>query len=165
LIGINVQSYNTQAIAWGALAKYMFSTGATYSFVPISLAVGFLCPIPVYYLHRRFPNAGIQNFNFPIFINYMGWLDVGINSAITSTFIVAILSQFYFRRYHPILFQKYNYLLAAGLSGGTQVLVFILSFATNGAAGPAKPFPVWWGNRYKNAQGHNANYDHCAYIN
>ena len=41
------------------------------------------------------------------------------------------------------------------LDGGTQVVVFILSFAVQGAAGTAHLFPQWWG---ANQAG---NYDHC----
>jgi len=31
------------------------------------------------------------------------------------------------------------------LDGGTQVMVFILSFAVQGAGGTSHPFPTWWG--------------------
>lgn len=33
----------------------------------------------------------------------------------------------------------------AALDGGTQVMVFILSFAVQGAAGTSHLFPEWWG--------------------
>ena len=42
------------------------------------------------------------------------------------------------------------------LDGGTQVMVFILSFAVQGAAGTSHLFPQWWGAN----QG--GNYDRCA---
>jgi hypothetical protein len=41
------------------------------------------------------------------------------------------------------------------LDGGTQVMVFILSFAVQGAAGESHLFPKWWGAN----QG--GNYDRC----
>jgi hypothetical protein len=44
------------------------------------------------------------------------------------------------------------------LDGGTQVIVFILSFAVQGAAGTSHLFPRWWGAN----QG--GNYDRCAVI-
>ena len=44
------------------------------------------------------------------------------------------------------------------LDGGTQVMVFILSFAVQGAAGTSHLFPQWWG------ADQNGNYDHCAYL-
>ena len=79
------------------------------------------------------------------------------------------------RTCYPRWFQKYNYLVGAGvlffsiyvyavthyfaaLDGGTQVMVFILSFAVQGAAGSSHLFPTWWGAN----QG--GNYDRCLYI-
>jgi hypothetical protein len=44
----------------------------------------------------------------------------------------------------------------AALDGGTQFMVFILSFAVQGAAGTSHLFPQWWGAN----QG--GNYDRCA---
>ena len=51
----------------------------------------------------------------------MGWLSVGIGSSVYSMFIVGFVSQWWLRTRHPRWFAKYNYILAAGLDGGTQV--------------------------------------------
>ena len=51
---------------------------------------------------------------------------------------------------------QYNYILSAALDGGTQVIVFILSFAVFGAGGQARPFPPYWGNNWN-----QGNYDFC----
>jgi hypothetical protein len=80
------------------------------------------------------------------------------------------------RTRYPRWFAKYNYIVGAGeffqlsygvrfspknkaLDGGTQVMVFILSFAVQGAGGTSHLFPAWWGAN----QG--GNYDHCAMLN
>ncbi|KAI0918704.1 hypothetical protein AcV5_002622 [Taiwanofungus camphoratus] len=55
-------SHTADAIAWGALGR-MFSLHATYHMVPVSLAIGFFLPLPLYLLHRLWPKAGFQNFN------------------------------------------------------------------------------------------------------
>lgn len=156
--GQNVQQYNTQGISWGALAKYMFSVGRRYEWVPLALLVGFVCPLPFYIAHRLFPKAGFKNINVPILVWYIGWLCVGVNSSITSYFIVAFASQWYLKKYFPKLFTDYNYILAAGLTGGAQVMVFVLSFAVQGASGKDHPFPNWWGN-----DAAAGNFDHCYY--
>ncbi|CAN6674759.1 oligopeptide transporter 1 [Trichomonascus vanleenenianus] len=155
--GQNIQQYNTQGISWGALAKYMYSVGCRYEWVPLALLVGFACPIPFYFAHRFWPKAGFQNINVPILVWYIGWLCVGVNSSITSYFVVAFVSQWYLRRYYPDWFKKYNYIVAAGLTGGAQVMVFVLSFAVAGASGAAHNFPSWWGNNL------GGNFDHCHY--
>ena len=107
---------------------------------------------------------------------YIGCLCVGINSFLASYFVAAWFSQWYLRTRHPKLFARYNYIVPAGafvslyslearnsaekrssaLDGGTQVMVFILSFAVEGAAGKSHLFPQWWGANQ------NGNYDRCA---
>lgn len=53
-------------------------------------------------------------------------------------------------------FVKYNYLVSAGLDGGTQLVTFILTFAVMGAGGLTVDFPTYFGNNY-----HSGNYDYC----
>ena len=72
-------------------------------------------------------------------------------------FVIGYVGQWYFRKYRPQQFIRWNYLVSAGLDGGTQVMVFLLSFAVAGASGKARPFPQWWGNNI------NGNADRCAY--
>jgi len=47
--------------------------------------------------------------------------------------------------------------MSAALDGGSQVMVFILTFAVQGGSGNAVIFPKYWGN---NAGG---NFDFCMY--
>jgi hypothetical protein len=56
---------------------------------------------------------------------------------------------------------KYNYLVSAALDGGTQVIVFILSFAVFGGGGVAHDFPIWGGNN--GGVGKGKNLDYCMY--
>ena len=154
--GQGVQTYNSLAIAWGALAKHLFSAGGRYAWVSYSFLLGAIAPLPIYFLHRLFPRAGFSYFITPILIWYLGWLCVGINSSIVSFFSIGLASQFYLRRYRTRWFIKYNYLLSAALDGGTQVLVFILTFAVFGGAGKQRNFPPYWGNNFQD--GH---YDYC----
>lgn len=128
------------------------------------------------YLGVKLPNSDITHSSY-----YIGWLCVGINSSILSYFAIAWFSQWYLRTRCPRWFNKYNYILGAGqsgfaldvfcinwfidhlstftaLDGGTQVMVFILSFAVFGAAGDSHLFPQWG---LANQAG---NYDYCLVI-
>ncbi|KAG7699842.1 hypothetical protein KL930_004951 [Ogataea haglerorum] len=164
--GQNVQQYNTQGIAWGVLAKEMFTIGKTYYMVPLSLVIGLGLPLPFYFAHRLRPTWGFDNIKTPVLVWYIGWLCVGVNSSITTFFIAAFVSQFYLRKYKPLYFKKYNYIVAAALIGGCQVAIFILSFTIFGAGGPntTHNFPRWWGN-LNGATGKNENFDHCLFTN
>ncbi|KAG1756630.1 OPT oligopeptide transporter protein-domain-containing protein [Suillus paluster] len=156
--GQQPQSYNSQAIAWGGLAHELFSTGQRYQWVPLSYLIGLVAPLPFWIIHRYWPKLRMDYYYTPIICAYIGWLCVGINSSVLSYYAIAFLSQWWLRTRYPRWFMKYNYLVGAALDGGTQVMVFILSFAVQGAAGTAHLFPAWWGAN----QG--GNYDRCLFI-
>ncbi|KAH8115217.1 OPT oligopeptide transporter protein-domain-containing protein [Phellopilus nigrolimitatus] len=156
--GQQPQQYNSQAIAWGGLAHELFAAGTRYQWVPWAYVVGLIVPVPFWLVHKRWPGLRADYLYTPVICYYIGWLCVGINSSITSYFAVAWASQWYLRTRCPRWFAKYNYILGAALDGGTQVMVFILSFAVFGAAGSTHLFPQWWG---ANQAG---NYDRCALI-
>lgn len=86
---------------------------------------------------------------------HVGWLSAGINSSILSYFLLAFWSQYYLRRWKPDWFLRFNYVLCAGLDGGTQVIISIMTFALFGASGKAVPFPAYWGNKV------DGNLDYC----
>ncbi|KAG1742849.1 OPT oligopeptide transporter protein-domain-containing protein [Suillus lakei] len=157
--GQQPQQYNSQAIAWGGLSHELFSAGQRYQWVPWAYLVGLFVPIPFWVIHRYWPKLRADYLYTPVIAYFIGWLCVGINSSILSYFAVAFLSQWWLRTRYPRWFAKYNYIVGAALDGGTQVMVFMLSFAVQGAGGTSHLFPAWWGAN----QG--GNYDHCAMLN
>jgi len=44
------------------------------------------------------------------------------------------------------------------MDGGTQVMVFIMSFAFFGASGKPVVFPDYWGNNFQST---GSNFDYC----
>ncbi|KAF9466638.1 OPT oligopeptide transporter protein-domain-containing protein [Collybia nuda] len=157
--GQQPQQYNSQAVAWGGLSHELFAHGKRYQFVAWAYVIGLLVPVPFWIVHRYWPKLRTDYLYTPVICYYIGWLCVGINSSIFSYFSIAWFSQWWLRTRYPKWFAKYNYILAAALDGGTQVMVFILSFAVQGASGDSHLFPQWWGAN----QG--GNYDRCAMIN
>ncbi|KAI5251481.1 OPT superfamily oligopeptide transporter [Aureobasidium subglaciale] len=139
------QSVQHLAIAWSMPAE-LFSIGGKYEWVTISLLVGVIVPIPFWLAYRYTKRPFFKYMNLSIILWYMGLLCVGINASITMSFIIGFFSQWYLRRRYPELFVKYNYIASAALDGGTQVLVFILTFAVFGGNGKSRPFPTWAGN-------------------
>ncbi len=94
----------------------------------------------------------------PILLYFTAYLSVGINSSVMIYFAIGFLIQFYVRRRYPDWFVRYNYILAAAISGGTELLVFVTTFAVQGASGTAVPFPPYWGNNFQ-----SGNVDYCAF--
>ncbi|BGP57708.1 hypothetical protein JCM8202_005492 [Rhodotorula sphaerocarpa] len=153
--GQQVQSFNSQAVSWGALAKSFYGPGSPYAIIPYSILIGLACPLPFYVLHRFFPKAGFNTYVTPVTLWCLGNLSVGINSGIFMTVCLGFFSQFYLRRHRPSFFRKYNYLVSAALDGGTQLFVFIATFALFGAGGTPVEMPNWALNPA------GGNYDYC----
>ncbi|KAF8878897.1 oligopeptide transporter [Gymnopilus junonius] len=141
--GQQVQSYNSDAISWGALGKPLYAPGTPYAFVPYMLLVGLLFPIPFWLLHKKYPKVGFNFVFTPVLVAKLGFLSVGINSAVFTRFGVTIFSQYYLRKYRAGWFRKYNFLLSAALDGGTSVMIFVYTFAVGGGSGRVTPFPTW----------------------
>ncbi|KAI0028897.1 OPT oligopeptide transporter [Vararia minispora EC-137] len=141
--GQQVQSYNSAAITWGGLSKVLYAPGQRYGFIPWMLLAGMALPFPFWLAHRRWPKLGFNLVFTPVLIAELGYLSVGVNSSWMTSLAVAVYSQWYLRKYKPRWFRKYNFLLSAALDGGTQIMVFVYSFAVGGASGTAIPFPNW----------------------
>ncbi|KAF5348950.1 hypothetical protein D9758_014208 [Tetrapyrgos nigripes] len=141
--GQQVQSYNSAAIAWGALGQPLYATGTRYGFVPYMLFAGLGFPIPFWLLHKKWPKFGFNYVFTPILVAELGFLSVGINSATFTSFLLAVFSQYYLRKYRASWFRKYNFLLSAALDGGTSIMIFVWTFAVGGGSGTEHPFPNW----------------------
>ncbi|KAJ5621609.1 peptide transporter MTD1 [Penicillium herquei] len=152
--GSTLQSMNSQAITW-ALAKRMYSLSGQYYMVPLALLIGLALPFMHWGLNKAFPRLRKWPINTPMIALYTGANYYGNTSWIWSSIAVGVFSQFWLRRRMPRIYNEYNYLIGAAMDGGSQIIIFILSFAVMGAAGSEHPFPTWWGNPSGNA-------DHCS---
>jgi hypothetical protein len=123
------------------MASDIFSIGAKYQWVTIAYLIGFVVPLPLWFLNRKWPHPAFRYINTSIILWQMGYLFVGINASIGMFYFLGFFAQWYLRRKRPDLFVKYNYITSAALDGGTQVMVFILTFAVFGGSGKARPFP------------------------
>ncbi|PPQ78625.1 hypothetical protein CVT25_010589 [Psilocybe cyanescens] len=151
-----VQQYNSASVAMGAFGKELFSIGkpAGYWIIPFALHVEFIglfVPLPFYIVWRYSrPDSrsakAMKYINVPVITLYIGWLPYSVNGQWWPCLVIGVFSQWWLRTRRPRWFVKYNYLLSAALDGGSQVILFVLSFAVFGASGNAIPFPTWWGN-------------------
>lgn len=99
------------------------------------------------YLHGKSPLPALVILCILIyFVQYSSGLASGVNSPLLSIIIVGVVSQVWLRQYHPGWYKRYNYVLGGALDGGSQVMIFILTFAVFGASGNSKAFPAWAGN-------------------
>ena len=151
--GSIIQSFNTQAITW-ALAKEIYSASGRYLIIPLGLVIGLALPAIHWSLIKVYPRLSEWELNTAIIVSYAGVNYYGNTSWVWSSIAVGVFSQFWLRRRVPKVYNRYNYLIGAAMDGGSQIIIFILSFAVFGASGTAKPFPTYFGNP-------NGNPDHC----
>ncbi|PCH45026.1 OPT oligopeptide transporter [Wolfiporia cocos MD-104 SS10] len=156
-----IQSYNSSSVAMGALGKELFAYGKPYYMLAFAIFIGLAFPIPFYLIHRYArPDSWIARMakyiNTPIIALYVGYLPYSVNGQWWSCVVIGFAAQWWARKRRPAWFKKYNYLTSAALDGGSQVIMFILSFAVFGASGNAVDFPYWWGNP------ENLSVDRCA---
>ncbi|KAJ7822327.1 OPT oligopeptide transporter protein-domain-containing protein [Mycena olivaceomarginata] len=126
-IGSRLWSGWIASIAMGALGKELFAFGKRYWLIPFAMHLA------------KF----MKYLNLPIILLYIGWLPYSVNGQWTSCMIIGVYSQWWLRTRRPKWFAKYNYILSAALDGGSQVILFILSFAVFSASGKAIMFPSW----------------------
>jgi len=142
------QSLNSAAVTW-SLAKELYGFNGPYWIIPLSLIIGMVPTTIQWLINKRWPKIGpvkVSAIMLPLIYQYAGYMTSGVNSTVTSSIIVGLVSQLWLRNYHPGWYRKYNYILGGALDGGAQVMIFILSFSVFGAAGVQKPFPKWAGN-------------------
>ncbi|KAJ7086088.1 OPT oligopeptide transporter [Mycena belliarum] len=143
-----VQQYNSASIAMGALGKELFAFGKPYWLIPFAMFLGLFIPLP-FWLVWKFsdPKSNLAKLmkylNLPIILLYIGYLPYSVNGQWTSCMVIGVYSQWWLRKKHPQWFNKYNYIMSAALDGGSQVILFILSFAVFGASGKGVAFPFW----------------------
>ncbi|KAJ7510418.1 OPT oligopeptide transporter [Mycena galericulata] len=143
-----VQQYNSASVAMGALGKELFAFGKPYWLIPFAMFLGLFMPLPFWFAWKMCdPKTtlarGLKYLNLPIILLYIGWLPYSVNGQWTSCMIIGVYSQWWLRTRRPKWFAKYNYIMSAALDGGSQVILFILSFAVFGASGNAVAFPNW----------------------
>ncbi|KAI1798399.1 OPT oligopeptide transporter, partial [Ganoderma leucocontextum] len=156
-----IQGYNSSSVALGAFGKELFTYGKPYYLIGFAFFIGLSFPVPFWLAHKLAKKGSwiaraAESVNTPIISLYIGYLPYSVNGQWWSCLVIGVLSQWWARTRRPKWFKKYNYLTSAALDGGSQVILFILSFAVFGAGGNAVEFPNWWGNPA------NLSVDRCA---
>ena len=111
--------------------------------------IGLIFPVPFWLLYKFSPSGSrLQRaahfIHTPIVALYVGYLPYSVNGQWWSCLVIGLASQWWARTHRPKWFRKYNYLTSAALDGGSQIILFILSFAVFGASGNAVDFPYWF---------------------
>ncbi|KAG0152023.1 hypothetical protein CROQUDRAFT_71355 [Cronartium quercuum f. sp. fusiforme G11] len=151
-----VLEFEAGAISWGAFAKHLYTSEARYFALPLSFVVGFILPVPFFLIEKIWPKCGIHKFHLPLLLAAIGGATHGVTSGKTMGFFICIFSQLWVAKKYPSWYKKYNLILSAALTVGTQVTVIVVSFLLQGGAGIVVEFP----NHFLNPPS-TQNLDYC----
>jgi OPT family oligopeptide transporter len=113
---LRLQILWTAAQLWGALSPIRFFGWDTpYWTLFLFFILGALLPVLFYFLMKRFPSAGFHYVNWPIIFQAVSSVSSGNANAIVSTALVAIGTQYLIRKYNRRWYDRYNYIVSAGL--------------------------------------------------
>jgi hypothetical protein len=115
--GQQVQSYNANAVLWGALGKEIYGPSGPYFIVPMGIVIGLFLPIIPWFLYRRFQWGWLRQVNTAVLSYYLGGLAGGTNGYINTWMAIGLTSHFYLRRYHASFFRKVCAALSRGRPG------------------------------------------------
>ncbi|KAF9419536.1 hypothetical protein BGZ94_009383 [Podila epigama] len=140
----SARTFYAASVIWGVIAPdKMFGPTSIYNAVNYFFILGFLLPIPFYYLKKLWPNSALEFIHIPVLLaatsmmppaqayNYTNWLAVGF------------LFQFFARRYHPDWHLRFTYVLSAAFDSGTAFMVLLSFFIFTYRE---KAMPNWAGN-------------------
>ncbi|KAE8216747.1 hypothetical protein CF327_g119 [Tilletia walkeri] len=153
-----VTTFGSSSIIWGLIGpRYNFSSGQPYNFLLYFFLIGFLIPIPTYFLTKRYPRSILRYVYWPVlFIAAANTAPATGPNFVMGTF-VAYIFQSYIRRRHFKWWSNYNYITEAALDVGTGISTIIIFFAVVFPQGKNVAFTDgnWWGNtvQYNTADG------------
>jgi len=120
---------------------YLSRYSALLWFFPI----GFLLPIPFYFLARRFPFSIWRYVNIPALFSIVGYVGPLPGISFSSSVICGFMFNFVMRRFHIGWWMRYNYILATALDAGLAIsavmIFFMLTLPKTGGIELN-----WWGN-------------------
>ncbi|KAG0046037.1 hypothetical protein BGZ83_008764, partial [Gryganskiella cystojenkinii] len=149
--GQRIQTYWGSGLIYGALGPArMFALDGKYGFVYLGFLIGFVVPVLLWALSKKFTKFPWSKINIAIIAGGMGAFPNGYSMGVTSSLVTLFVFQFYIARYHKNWWRKYIFILSAALDTGaafTGLVIFL--FLGAGISPKIKvDVPSWWGNYY-----------------
>ncbi|GAA5816451.1 hypothetical protein MFLAVUS_009980 [Mucor flavus] len=140
----NAGLFGASSVIWGLIGpNKFFATSSLYAGLPYFLLAGFLFPIPVYLLTKRYPNSWLRHVSIPVFmLGPTPYPPAPTNVAPCWAF-VGFIFNYVIKRRANAWWKKYNYVLSAALDSGVAICAIIIFFAFQNTE---IHFPTWWGN-------------------
>ncbi|KAF8933472.1 hypothetical protein BGZ58_006338 [Dissophora ornata] len=140
-------TFYSASVIWGVISpNRMFGPSSMYNAINYFFLIGFVLPIPFYYLKKAFPNTWMEYVHIPVLLSATGMMPPAQAYQYTNWLALGFAFQFFARRYHPEWHLRFTYVLSAAFDSGVAfcVLLSFVIFSIRGAE-----MPAWWGTNTK----------------
>ncbi|GAA5804072.1 hypothetical protein HPULCUR_009558 [Helicostylum pulchrum] len=140
----NAGLFGASSVIWGLIGpNKFFATSSLYAGLPYFLLAGFLFPIPVYFLTKRYPDSWLRHVSIPVFMLGPTPYPPAPTNVAPCWALVGFIFNYVIKRKANAWWKKYNYVLSAALDSGVAICAIIIFFAFQNTE---VHFPTWWGN-------------------
>ncbi|GAA5800218.1 OPT family small oligopeptide transporter [Helicostylum pulchrum] len=151
----SAHTFYSASIIWGTIGPgNMFGNGSPYSSMNWFFLIGFILPIPFYFLSKKYPNSWFKYIHIPLIFNATGMMPPAVPLNFSMWCALGFISMFWLRRYRHEWWVKYNYITSAAFDSGCAIAALIIFGVVQGSDFT----PVWWGN---GGMGENETFDNC----
>ncbi|KAF9190594.1 hypothetical protein BGZ49_003673 [Haplosporangium sp. Z 27] len=138
-------TFYSASVIWGVISpNRMFGSTSIYNAINYFFLIGFVLPIPFYFIRKRFPNSILQHVHIPVLLAATGQMPPAQAYNYTNWLTLGFAFQFFARRYHPEWHLRYTYVLSAACDSGVAFMVlssfFIFTIRNANMLD-------WWGTR------------------
>ncbi|KAF9117023.1 hypothetical protein BGW39_002508, partial [Mortierella sp. 14UC] len=140
----SANTFFSASVIWGVIApNLMFGPTSIYNAINYFFLIGFILPIPFFYLKKAFPNTWMDFIHIPVLLAATGMMPPAQAYHYTNWLVVGFAFQFFARRYHPEWHLRFTYVLSAAFDSGVAFMVLLSFFIFTIRDANA---PIWWGN-------------------
>ncbi|KAK7741861.1 hypothetical protein SLS53_004928 [Cytospora paraplurivora] len=143
------QSYNTAGVLYALVGPKRLFASSYFAPVLYGFLVGFVAPVTIWLLHKKFPKARFDLWNTTIFFASMATFRGNLSTGPFTSIIVGTVFNYYLYRYRHNWWNKWAYISGAALDTGynLNLLFTFLFLGTTGAV-----MANWWGNDARNSE-------------
>ena len=140
----SIETFFTASVFWGLIgARRMFGPGGMYQFFMYGFVAGLGIPLIYWLAIKKWPRNKILRQFHPVIFVFAGadWSPYSMSFGLNSLFFSA-LSWLWLKKRYLEFWSKYNFVVAAALSGGVAISAFIQFWAVQ----YDEKNLSWWGN-------------------
>ncbi|KAG0227022.1 OPT family small oligopeptide transporter [Mortierella sp. GBAus27b] len=125
----SANTFYAASVIWGVIGPdLMFGPSSMYRAINFFFIMGFILPIPFYYLRKTYPDTWLEYVHIPVLLTATGSMPPAQAYNYTNWLAVGFLFQFFARRYHPAWHLRFTYVLSAAFDSGTAFMVLASFF-------------------------------------